>query len=157
MKQSIKTGISFGLTSSVITTLGLMIGLYMGTNSRLAVMGGILTIAVADSMSDALGIHMSEESRSSSTKDVWEATISTLLVKFLFSLTFVLPVILYDLHMAVFISIVWGFSALGVLSYYNAKKRSLKPWNAVFEHWAIMTLVVVVSRYIGALVHKYFA
>ena len=32
MKESLKTGISFGLTSGVITTLGLMVGLHSGTH-----------------------------------------------------------------------------------------------------------------------------
>ena len=39
-------------------TLGLMVGLHAGTHSMPAVLGGILTIAVADAMSDALGIHV---------------------------------------------------------------------------------------------------
>ena len=53
--HSVTVGLSFGLTSGIITTLGLMVGLYSGTHSRLAVLGGILTIAIADSFSDALG------------------------------------------------------------------------------------------------------
>jgi len=61
MKDSLRTGISFGLTSAVITTLGLMVGLHSGTGSRLVVLGGILTIAIADAFSDALGIHISEK------------------------------------------------------------------------------------------------
>ncbi len=71
MKHSFKVGFSFGLTSGIITTLGLMIGLYSGTNSQLVVIGGILTIAIADSMSDALGIHISEESENThSSKEI---------------------------------------------------------------------------------------
>ena len=35
-------GLSFGLTSGVITTLGLMVGLRSGTGSRIAVIGGIV-------------------------------------------------------------------------------------------------------------------
>lgn len=62
IKQSFRTGLGFGLTSGVITTLGLMVGLHSGTNSKTAVIGGILVIAVADAFSDALGIHLSEES-----------------------------------------------------------------------------------------------
>ncbi|MDI6733408.1 MAG: hypothetical protein QME51_05200, partial [Planctomycetota bacterium] len=60
MNHSIKTGFSFGSTSGVITTLGLMVGLHSGTHSKFAVLGGIVTIAVADAFSDALGIHISE-------------------------------------------------------------------------------------------------
>ncbi|KKK69804.1 hypothetical protein LCGC14_2930360, partial [marine sediment metagenome] len=52
MKHTIKTGFSFGLTSGIITTLGLMVGLSSGTKSRLAVIGGVLIIAIADSLSD---------------------------------------------------------------------------------------------------------
>jgi vacuolar iron transporter family protein len=54
-------GLSFGLTSGVITTLGLIVGLHAGTHSRAAVLGGIFTIAIADSLFDALGIHLAEE------------------------------------------------------------------------------------------------
>jgi len=46
MKASFKTGLSFGLTSVVITTLRLMVGLHSGTRSRTVVIGGILTIAM---------------------------------------------------------------------------------------------------------------
>ena len=52
MHHSIQVGLSFGLTSGIITTLGLMVGLASGTNSRLAVIGGVATIAVADALSD---------------------------------------------------------------------------------------------------------
>ena len=56
-----RTGLYFGATSGVITTIGLIAGLNAGTNSVAAVLGGILVIAVADSLSDALGIHLAEE------------------------------------------------------------------------------------------------
>jgi len=61
MMLSIRKGFSFGLTSGIITTLGLIVGLHSGTHSALVIIGGILVIAVADAMSDALGIHVSEE------------------------------------------------------------------------------------------------
>ena len=52
MKHSLKTGLSFGLTSEIITTLGLMVGLNSSTHSDLVVIGGILTIAIADGFLD---------------------------------------------------------------------------------------------------------
>ncbi len=68
MKLSYIKGISFGLTSGIITTLGMIVGLHAGTHSRLAVIGGVLTIAIADAFSDALGIHISEESQNKHTQ-----------------------------------------------------------------------------------------
>ncbi len=83
MRDSLRTGICFGLTSAVITTLGLMVGLHSGTHSRIVVLAGVLTIAIADAFSDALGIHISEESDKTRTaKQVWGATIATFLTKF---------------------------------------------------------------------------
>ena len=61
MKNSVRTGVSFGLTSAVITTLGLMVGLHSGTHSKMIVLSGIFTIAIADAFSDGLGIHISKE------------------------------------------------------------------------------------------------
>ena len=58
MKISIRKGFGFGLTSGIITTLGLMIGLTFGTSSKAIVLGGIILIAVADALSDAMGMHV---------------------------------------------------------------------------------------------------
>jgi len=82
MKDSLRTGISFGLTSAIITTLGLMVGLHSGTGSKMVVLGGVFTIAIADAFSDALGIHISEESENVHTVgQIWGATIATFLAK----------------------------------------------------------------------------
>ena len=98
LKHSITVGFSFGLTSGIITTLGLMVGLNAGTHSKLAVIGGILTIAIADAFSDALGIHVSEESEDRHTnKQIWAATLATFFSKFFFALTFIIPVLLIEL------------------------------------------------------------
>lgn len=68
VKKSYKTGISFGLVSGVLTTLGLLVGLGVGTQSREVIIGGILTIAVADALSDAFGVHLSQESSGENSK-----------------------------------------------------------------------------------------
>ena len=114
MKSSFKTGLSFGLTSGVITTLGLMVGLHSGTHSRTVVIGGILTIAIADAMSDALGMHIAEESKNNGVvSEIWESTIATFLAKFLIALTFVVPVLLLPLEVAMMVSVGWGLTARG--------------------------------------------
>ena len=119
--HSFKVGFSFGLTSGIITTLGLMVGLNSGTNSKLAVIGGVLTIAIADSFSDALGIHISEESENKhTTKEIWAAALSTFFSKFIFALTFIVPLLLCTLQTAILVSVGWGLSMLGIFSYFMA-------------------------------------
>ncbi|KHE92750.1 MAG: hypothetical protein K8F52_02325 [Candidatus Scalindua rubra] len=155
MKESLKTGITFGLTSGTITTLGLMIGLYSSTNSRGIVIGGILTIAVADSLSDALGIHISEEAdHTRTTLQVWAATVATFLSK-LCAIIFIIPVLLFDLPTAIIINLAWGISLLTILSYYLAKSQGAKPWKVILEHIAITILVVALTHFLGKLIAKY--
>lgn len=84
MKRSIRKGLGFGLNSGVITTLGMMVGLNASTRSKLAVIGGIIAVAIADALSDAVGIHISEESENRHTeREIWESTLSTLASKLL--------------------------------------------------------------------------
>jgi VIT1/CCC1 family predicted Fe2+/Mn2+ transporter len=155
MRHSLKTGISFGLTSGVITTLGLMVGLHSGTRSRIVVLGGILTIAIADAFSDAFGVHISEESENAhTTKEIWESTIFTFLAKFLFALTFVVPLFLFQLHTAIIISILWGLSLLSVFSYYLARDKNANPWVVIVEHILIALIVIIITHYVGDWIHS---
>lgn len=150
MKESLKTGISFGLTSGVITTLGLMVGLHSGTHSKLAVLGGILTIAIADAFSDALGIHISEESENVHTRrQVWAATVSTFLSKLIFALTFVIPVVLFELSIAILVSVIWGLGILAILSYKIAMSQGTKPWRVITEHLLIALAVIIITHFVG--------
>ncbi|HHQ45519.1 MAG TPA: hypothetical protein ENN13_05255 [Candidatus Altiarchaeales archaeon] len=158
MKRSLKTGVAFGLTSGAITTLGLMVGLNSGTHSRLVVLGGILTIAIADACSDALGIHISEESGNVHTpKEIWASTLSTFFSKFLFALTFAVPVILLPLQTAVYVSIAWGLSVLAVLSYFISKEDGNNTAGVIFEHLTIAVFVILVTNYLGGLINTVFS
>jgi VIT1/CCC1 family predicted Fe2+/Mn2+ transporter len=150
MKDSLITGVSFGLTSGVITTLGLMVGLQAGTHSKLAVMGGILTIAIADAFSDALGIHVSEEAENVHTqKQIWASTIATFISKFVFAMTFLVPVLLLELSTAILVSVVWGLSMLAFLSFIMARAQGTKSWVVVSEHLLIALVVIVVTHTVG--------
>ncbi len=150
MKESLRTGVTFGLTSAVITTLGLMVGLHSGTHSRIVVLGGILTIAVADAFSDALGIHVSEESENVHTpKQIWAATAATFFAKFLFALTFVAPVLFLPLSTAIVVSLIWGMSILAILSYAMAKSQGERPWKIVGEHILIALVVISITHFVG--------
>lgn len=150
MKLSIRKGFSFGLTSGIITTLGLIVGLHSSTHSPSVVIGGILVIAIADAMSDALGMHISEESEDRhSEKDVWESTVATFLSKFLFALTFVVPILLLPLNTAIAVSVVWGMSLITLFSFYMARMQRISPYKVIGEHILIAILVVIATNYVG--------
>jgi VIT1/CCC1 family predicted Fe2+/Mn2+ transporter len=135
-----------------------MVGLNSSTHSKLVVIGGILTIAIADAFSDALGIHISEESENKHTpKEIWEATLSTLFFKFMFALTFIVPVLLFSLTTAIFVSVAWGLSVLSLLSFNLAKEQKEKPWKVVSEHLIIALIVIALTHYVGGWISSIFS
>ena len=157
MKHSVEVGFSFGVTSGIITTLGLMVGLNSGTHSRLAVIGGILTIAIADAFSDALGIHISEESEGKHTQEeIWLSTLSTFAAKFVVTVMFLAPVLLLDLTHAIAASIAFGLSMLCVLSYWLARREGSRPLAVMGEHLLVAALVIVAAHLVGGWIASVF-
>ena len=157
MKESFKVGISFGLTSGVITTMGLMVGLYAGTQSFQAVVGGVLTIAIADSFSDALGMHLHEESENEHTpQEIWESTLATFVSKLFFSSTFLFPIFLLKLNQAMIVSVVWGLTLVTVLSYLIARQQKEHPLKIILEHVLIAIAVIVITHFVGLYIYKMF-
>lgn len=157
MKTSIKKGFSFGLTSGIITTLGLMVGLYSTTHSKTVVIGGILTIAIADALSDAMGMHISEESdHKNSAKEVWESTIATFLAKVVFASTFIIPVVTLQLDLAILVSVLWGILVIAIISYILARDQKESPFHVISEHLVITVVVIVATHLIGDAIGTFF-
>lgn len=157
MKSAFWKGVGFGLTSSVITTLGVIIGLSSGTHSELAVIVGIFIMAFADGLSDAMGIHISEEAELEHTpKEQWEAALFTFISKFIFTLSFAIPVFLFELGKAIIISIIWGLILVIIFSFYIAKAQNINPHKVVIEHVIAVLLVVLATQFIGEYVYNVF-
>lgn len=151
-------GFSFGITSGIITTLGLIVGLDSSTHSSLVVIGGILIIAIADALSDALGMHISEEAENKhSVKEIWKSTLFTFMSKFIFALTFIISFLLFSLSTAVIISIIWGLSLIFIFSYYLAIKEKISRYKVISEHLSIAILVIILTHYVGDIVRIFFS
>jgi len=158
MNISIKKGIGFGLTSGVITTLGLIIGLYSGIGVKEVIVAGILTIAIADAFSDALGVHISEESDKKKTQsNIWSSTFSTFFSKLIFALSFLIPILFLQLNLAIIFSIIWGLFLIVIFSYYIAKSRRENVLGVIFQHLIIAIFVILISYLVGLGIDKLFS
>ena len=121
-------------------------------------LGGILTIAIADAFSDALGIHISEEAENVHTKkEIWVSTLSTFLSKFVFALIFVVPILLLELPIAILVSVAWGLGILSILSYKIAVSQGTNPWRVVTEHLLIAVVVITITHFVGDLISTAFS
>lgn len=144
-----QTKFSFGATSAIITSLGLIIGLDSLSHPKLSIVGGILVIAVADNISDSVGIHIYQESECIPDKEVWFSTLSNFFTRILVSFTFIALVIALPIRLAVPCSIAWGLLLLAFMSYTIAKDRGISPYKAIFEHLSIAILVIIASNFAG--------
>jgi vacuolar iron transporter family protein len=151
MNKSIKRGLFFGLTSAVITTLGLMMGLYSSSADLTIIIVGIITIAIADSLSDAFGIHVSEETFIKNHKNVWLATFATLLTKIILTLTFIVPFLIFEISRAIIVNISYGLLLLIVFNYYLAKSNHKSVWKTITEHLLIAIIVLFLTYFVGKL------
>ena len=123
---------------------------------KLAVIGGVLTVAIADAFSDSLGIHIAEEtSKRNGHRAVWEATIATFLTKFIVASSFLIALLIFELPLAVKINIIWGFLLLIIFNYILAKKRGESPLMVVSEHILIAAIVSIITFFVGKGISTY--
>lgn len=158
MKETLLKGMGFGLTSGAITTLGIIVGLHAGTHSRLAVLAGMMVLAIADALSDAVGIHISEEAEGEhGTREIWEATLFTFSSKFVFTLTFV-PLIIFieEISTAILASVIWGLFLIFSVSFYTAKLQNKNVYRTIAEHLLVTIMVILFAHYLGDLVYGFF-
>ena len=159
--HQLMTAISFGLTSGVITALGMIVGLHSATSSRLVVVAGIIIMAIADGLADAAGLHISEESElekgraKHTAREIWLTTIFTFVSVTGIILTFAIPILIFPLKIAVPVAIGWGMSLLIVLNFSIAKAKKESPIKLISEHILLALFVIIVSYYAGCLIAKY--
>lgn len=158
ISDSLVAGFGFGTASGVITTLGMIVGLYSSSASRLAIVGGIFTVSVADALSDALGEHISEESKKHPlAKDVRNITISTFVSKLVIGLSFVIPFVLFPVFHAVLISIIYSALVLILLSLRIAKRTKQNRYEVITEHLLVGFAVVIITFFLGRWVETAFS
>lgn len=154
------SGISFGLTSGVITSLGMIAGMFSATNSKLAVVASIITMAIADGLADGAGQHMSEEAEKEDGKlkhtqrEVWLSTIFTFLSVGGTILSFIPFFLIFSLKTAIIVGVVWGILLLIVFNYILARTNNENPFIIIAEHVLLAAFVVVVSYFVGDLIGK---
>jgi len=145
---------SIGATAAITTSMGLIAGLTQGETAKTSIITGLLIIAVADNISDSLGIHIYKESEGASKEDINSYTYGNFIVRLLLAFTFVLIVLLFPPRLALIVSSIWGLVLLAILSYLIAKSKKANPFLEVVWHLAVALLVIVVSKLLGNLILK---
>jgi VIT1/CCC1 family predicted Fe2+/Mn2+ transporter len=148
---------SYGITSSVVTSLALIVGLDAITNPKMSIISALLLIAVADNISDSLGIHIYRESAYSKAKNnIKVYTFSNFLTRLIVTLMFVLLVMFLPIKYAVWSSMILGLSLLSVLSYLIAVNQKTNPYLQIFQHVGIAVVVMITSHFVDQAIINIF-
>jgi len=147
------TRFAFGSTAAIMTSMALIVGLGSANSGRTGIVGGLLIIAIADNLSDSLGIHIYEECRAEATTPV-ATSVSNYLARLFVASSFVVLVLVLPLGPAQWISVVWGALLLSVLSYFIARGKSVRPVPEIAKHLLVAAVVIVLSQLIGSFIAR---
>ncbi len=139
------TKYSFGATSAIVTSLAFIVSLSGNVEPRMPIIGSLLVFAIADNISDSLGIHIFQESDLKKPGIVNVSTLSNFATRFCLILSFIGIVYLLPIQAAVILSVIWGIAILMSLSYLIAVEQERNPIRDLMTHLAIATLVIVSS------------
>jgi hypothetical protein len=82
--------VSFGGTAAIVTSVALIFGLDAATATKSTIVSGLLIVALADNLTDALSMHVYQEAeRRLHSRDAFTATWSNFATRLLLALTFV--------------------------------------------------------------------
>jgi hypothetical protein len=145
--------VSFGGTAAIVTSVALIFGLDAATATKSTIVSGLLIVALADNLTDALSMHIYQESeRRLESREGFIATWSNFVTRLLLALTFVLLVVLLPIGAAVIAAAMWGFSLLIALTWALARERKVSFALELGKHFAAALAVILASRGIGALI-----
>jgi predicted adenylyl cyclase CyaB len=147
--------LAFGITSGILTTIGVLVGVNSATADRLSVVAAVVAIAVADSCSDAFGMYMAKMSeRSAAPKQALRHALGTLVGKAFLPLTFLVPLLVLPLGVAVWLDLAWGALALALLSAEQAVVEQRAIARRIARNLGLALVIIAASALAGRLVER---
>jgi len=146
---------SFGGTSAIVTSVGLIVGLGAATAAKATIVSGLLIVAIADNLTDSLSIHMYQEAEQLEEDAAFRTTVANFAMRLLVASTFVLITLAVPGGYTVIPTIAWGLLLLSALTYSLARARHVGPGREIVKHLAVATVVVAASYVIGTCLRQY--
>jgi VIT1/CCC1 family predicted Fe2+/Mn2+ transporter len=146
----IKTNrISYGGTAAVVTSTALISGLSAADTTKPVIVSALLIAALADNLTDALSVHIFQESEQLDQKDAFTGTLTNFATRLLLCASFVPLVVTFSLAHAAAVAIAWGALLLATLTYLVARERKVSLVPEVAKHLFVAFSVIVASMLIG--------
>ena len=146
----------FGSSAAIITDVSLIVGLGSAKAGKGPILAGLLTIAVADNISDSLGIHLYKESEGYDQRLSLLSTTLNFLSRLLISCTFIAIVLLLPMAQALYVGLIWGLLLIIFISYLISRSNRDNPVKEMVTHVLVAVVVIALSHYLGHEIAVYF-
>jgi len=145
-----------GSSAAVITNASLIVGLGTAHAGKGPILGGLLTVAIADNISDSLGIHLYKESEGRGRRLSSIATVLNFFSRLLVSLSFIAIVLVFPTSQAIIIAIIWALLLLNLITYLIGRSNHETSVFETIKHASIAIGVIALSWGVGRLISDYF-
>jgi len=145
--------LSFGVTSAIMTSLAIVIGL-SGT-SLTAIITALLIIAIADNVSDSFGIHIYKESECANSKEVTQTTSGNFIARVITTGIFILFVIIFPINVAIIFSIIFSVISIMWMSYFISVHQKKNPYTSILRHLTIALVIMILSFLLREIITKF--
>ena len=145
-----------GSSAAVITNVSLIVGLGSARAGKGPILSGLLTVALADNISDSLGIRLYKESEGCGERLSRLATALNFLSRLLVSLSFVAIVLMFSAPQAMIIGIAWALLFLTLISYLVTRSNHANSVTTIIRYVLIAVGAIVLSRCVGHLIADHF-
>jgi hypothetical protein len=147
--------VSFGATSAIVTSMGVIIGFGVAGISKSTIIAGLLIVGLADNVTDSLSIHIYQESERLEQHAAFRATIGNFATRLIVSLSFIVLVFSFSSTNMLLACLVWGVLLLASLTWLVAKNRNANVLTEVLKHLAVAAAVIAASLATGAFISTY--
>jgi len=147
-------GATFGAMDAIINVLGIIVGLGVIGN-RAVVIIGLLVAGIANSLGNAAGFHVSEETEGIHTRgEVWLSTIMSFSGTIIVTIVLVLPLLFFGLSQAIAISVLGGMTIIVLMGAFNGRQSGNGKKGAlslILEYLVLAVVVILIAYYLGGL------
>lgn len=147
----------FGSSAAILTDVSIIVGLGSARAGKGPILAGLLTIAVADNISDSLGIHLYKESEGYGQRLSLLSTTLNFLSRLLISCTFVAIVLVLPVAQALYVGLIWGLLLIVFISYLISRRNKVDPVKEMAIHVLVAVVVIALSRFLGHEIAVFFA
>lgn len=149
--KAFRQGISFGIISSVITVIGLSLGMWSSEGNLKMIIASIIGLSISNSFADGFSMYLSNKARNDSETHSRISAIITVVIEFFLPFLFLIPFFLFKLQTAIIINIIISMSIVSLMGYYISKlnKDNFKKIYKNIIIYCLIMLVIIFCTYSG--------